>query len=61
MPNAYWVYNIKGKVWQSGPYPSSADATTALRRNVSKSGTSTNDKTYATKASDFEVITVTAS
>jgi hypothetical protein len=60
MANLYWVYNIHDRVFQSGPYPSSADATTALRKNVVKSGSRANDKVNVTKAADFEVITVTA-
>jgi hypothetical protein len=60
MANLYWVYNIKERTFQSGPYPASADATTALRKNVTKSGNRCNDKLNTVKSADFEVITVTA-
>ena len=54
---SFWVYDIKNKRFQSGPYPTSGDANTALRKNLTKSGTKTNDKTYAAAPADFEVIT----
>lgn len=59
MANLYWVYNIKDRAW-NGPFPSSADATTSLRKHVTKSGNRANDKVNNTKSADFEVITVTA-
>jgi hypothetical protein len=56
----YIVWNkLEHRVEEGGPYPSSNDATAALRKAVGKSGAVVNDKKSGLAASDCEVVAVT--
>jgi hypothetical protein len=56
--NLYWVYDIKARQFLSC-HEQSADATTALRKHVGKSGSKSNEKIAGAVAANCEVITVT--
>jgi hypothetical protein len=58
MANLFVVWNIKERRAES-VHETSPDATSAIRKSLSKSGSSTNGKTYAASSTNFEVITVT--
>lgn len=58
MANLYWVYDIKNRSFLSA-HEASADASTAVRKHIAKSGITSNGKNEPAPSTRFEVITVT--